>query len=163
MTRYPLYWRLRRPQSRSGLVAENLAPTGIRFPDRPARSKSLYQLSYRGPRSRPSMEVKSRGYVTLCSGSYFKSEEEKFWGKLIWKRLLQNSHKTILTASSESSQSAHFCVNTRSRVLTGTFHYTATNIEYFSHACVGSMQQYLALCQHVDTAWSLSHVESACP
>ena len=26
--------------------AENLAPTGIRSPDRPARSQSLYQLSY---------------------------------------------------------------------------------------------------------------------
>ena len=30
--------------------AENLAPTGIRSPDRPARSQSLYRLSYRGPR-----------------------------------------------------------------------------------------------------------------
>jgi len=29
--------------------AENLAPTGIRFPDRPARSKSLYRPNYRGP------------------------------------------------------------------------------------------------------------------
>jgi hypothetical protein len=32
-----------------GLVwtgAENLAPTGIRSPDRPARSQSLYRLSY---------------------------------------------------------------------------------------------------------------------
>ena len=31
--------------------AENLAPspTGIRLPDRPARSESLYRLSYRGP------------------------------------------------------------------------------------------------------------------
>jgi hypothetical protein len=27
--------------------AKNLAPTGIRSPDRPARSQSLYQLSYR--------------------------------------------------------------------------------------------------------------------
>jgi len=27
--------------------AENLAPTGIRFPDRPARSQSLYRLRYR--------------------------------------------------------------------------------------------------------------------
>jgi len=27
--------------------AENLAPTGIRYPDRPARSRSLYRLSYR--------------------------------------------------------------------------------------------------------------------
>jgi len=26
--------------------AENLAPTGIRFPDRPARSESLYRLRY---------------------------------------------------------------------------------------------------------------------
>jgi hypothetical protein len=29
--------------------AENVAPTGIRFPDRQARSESLYRLSYRGP------------------------------------------------------------------------------------------------------------------
>jgi hypothetical protein len=28
--------------------AENLAPTGIRSADRPARSESLYRLSYRG-------------------------------------------------------------------------------------------------------------------
>ena len=35
-----------------GLVwkgAENLAPTGIRSPDRPACSESLYRLSYPGP------------------------------------------------------------------------------------------------------------------
>ena len=29
--------------------AENLAPTGIRSPDRPAHSESLYRLSYHGP------------------------------------------------------------------------------------------------------------------
>ena len=29
---------------------ENLAPTGIRSPDRPARSESLYRLSYPGLR-----------------------------------------------------------------------------------------------------------------
>ena len=29
-------------------VAENLASTGIRSPDRPVRSESLYRLSYRG-------------------------------------------------------------------------------------------------------------------
>ena len=29
--------------------AENLAPTGIRSPNRPARSESLYRLSYPGP------------------------------------------------------------------------------------------------------------------
>jgi hypothetical protein len=30
--------------------AENLAPTGIRSPDRPTRSESIYRLSYPGPR-----------------------------------------------------------------------------------------------------------------
>jgi len=29
--------------------AENLAPTGIRSPDRPSRSESLYRLSYPSP------------------------------------------------------------------------------------------------------------------
>ena len=29
--------------------AESLVPTGIRCPDRPASSESLYQLSYSGP------------------------------------------------------------------------------------------------------------------
>ena len=29
--------------------AENLAPTGIRFPDLPARNESLYRLRYPGP------------------------------------------------------------------------------------------------------------------
>jgi hypothetical protein len=32
-------------------AAENLVPTGIRSPNRPARSESLYQLRYSGPRS----------------------------------------------------------------------------------------------------------------
>ena len=31
------------------ICAENLAPTGIPSPDRPARSESLYGLRYRGP------------------------------------------------------------------------------------------------------------------
>jgi hypothetical protein len=32
-----------------GRVADNLAPTAIRSPDRPARSESLYRLRYPGP------------------------------------------------------------------------------------------------------------------
>ena len=40
-TRYLLYRRL---------AAENLAPTGIRSPDRPARSELLYTQHYSGPR-----------------------------------------------------------------------------------------------------------------
>ena len=44
-TRYPLYSRLGRPQGRSGR-AENLAPTGIRSLDLPARSQSLCPIHY---------------------------------------------------------------------------------------------------------------------
>jgi hypothetical protein len=48
-TRYPLYRRLGGPQGRPGRVRKISPPTGIRSPDRPARSKSLYRLSYPGP------------------------------------------------------------------------------------------------------------------
>jgi hypothetical protein len=47
-TRNPLYRSLGGPQGRPGRVREISPPTGIRSPDRPARSKSLYRLSYRG-------------------------------------------------------------------------------------------------------------------
>jgi len=42
---------------RAGLdVAENIAPTGIRYPDRQACTGSLYRLSYPGPRGGKGME-----------------------------------------------------------------------------------------------------------
>jgi hypothetical protein len=44
-TRYPVSRRLGGPQGRSERVG-NLDSTGIRSPDRPARSQSLYRLSY---------------------------------------------------------------------------------------------------------------------
>ena len=47
-TRYPLYRRLGGPQGRSGRV--RIDSTGIRSPDRPDRSESLYRLSSPGPR-----------------------------------------------------------------------------------------------------------------
>jgi hypothetical protein len=45
-TRYPLYRRLGGPQGRYGQVRKLSPPIGIRSPDRPARSQSLYRLSY---------------------------------------------------------------------------------------------------------------------
>ena len=45
-TRYPLYRRLGGPQVRSRQVWKISPPTGIRSPDRPARSQSLYRLRY---------------------------------------------------------------------------------------------------------------------
>jgi len=47
-TRYPLYRRLVGPQGRSGR-AENLAPTGIRSPDRPVRSSVAIPTELPGP------------------------------------------------------------------------------------------------------------------
>ena len=46
---YPLYRRLGGPQGRSGQARKISPPTGIRSPDRPARSVSLYRLSYPSP------------------------------------------------------------------------------------------------------------------
>jgi hypothetical protein len=43
-TRYPLYRRLGGTQGRSGQVWQISPRTGIRSPDRPARSQSLYRL-----------------------------------------------------------------------------------------------------------------------
>ena len=47
-TRYPLYIRLSEPQGRSGRRGK-IRRTGVRAPNRPAHSKSLYWLRYSGP------------------------------------------------------------------------------------------------------------------
>ena len=44
-----MYRRLGGPQSRSGQVRKISPLTGIRSPNRPVRSQSLYLLSYPGP------------------------------------------------------------------------------------------------------------------
>ena len=45
--------------------AENLAPTGIRFPDRPALSESQYRLSYPGPLDKMEYTVKMYNTIFL--------------------------------------------------------------------------------------------------
>ena len=52
MHRYPMSRGLGGPQGRSGRVWKISPPSGIRSPDRPTRSESLYGLSYPGPRLR---------------------------------------------------------------------------------------------------------------
>jgi hypothetical protein len=49
-TRYPSCRRLGGPQGRSGRARKISPLTGIRSPDRPACSESVYRLSYPGPR-----------------------------------------------------------------------------------------------------------------
>ena len=78
-TRYPLYRKLGGPQGRSGQVRKISPPTGIRSPDRPARSQSLYRLSYR-----PTIAKKKRCifqetvsldtlWPTLCTEIYVRA------------------------------------------------------------------------------------------
>jgi hypothetical protein len=47
--RYPLCRRVGRPQGRSGQVRKISPLTGIRSPDRPSHSQSLYALRYPAP------------------------------------------------------------------------------------------------------------------
>jgi hypothetical protein len=58
-TRYQLYRRMGGPQGRPVRVRKNLFPLGIRNPDHPASSKSLYRLSYACP---PNGSVKRPRY-----------------------------------------------------------------------------------------------------
>jgi hypothetical protein len=62
-----------RKEPQAGLTgAENIAPTGIRSPHRPARSESLYRLRYPGPLSvsRTTMEV-----CRICGPLFFVSRQ----------------------------------------------------------------------------------------
>jgi hypothetical protein len=60
----PIVQGLGGPQRRSG-QAENLAPTRIRSPDRPARSQSLYRLNYPAHRK---LKVLSHIYKMRAAG-----------------------------------------------------------------------------------------------
>ena len=76
-TRYPLYRRLGGPQGRSGQVRKISSPTGIRSPDLPARSQSLYRLSY------PSSRVSRRNLLGLLTLEYEGNRIlRKVWEKL---------------------------------------------------------------------------------
>jgi len=72
MTLYPSYRRLGWPQGRSGRVRKS-RPNGIRSPDRPARSKSLYRLSYRGPHENTSNKI---NFIYIYIYEYYSREEE---------------------------------------------------------------------------------------
>ena len=67
-TRYPLYRRLGGPQVGPGQVWKTSPLTGIRSPDRPARSQSLYRLGYpahKCPRwdSNPTISARDRQQI----------------------------------------------------------------------------------------------------
>ena len=53
--------------------AENLAATGIRSPDRPARSKSQYRLSYRGMHVQASQQYFMQFILTASSSAILRA------------------------------------------------------------------------------------------
>jgi hypothetical protein len=73
--------------------AENLVRTGIRSPDRPVRSKSLYRLSYPGPQS--SMDIiyiYIYRYVNTYLDYIFSNKSHNCAYKICF-RVLYNIHK----------------------------------------------------------------------
>ena len=62
--------------------AENLAPTGIRSPDRPARSQSLYRLNYPALIKRTLLYLKrllqTLFHLTNIEGNVVKMQARKF-------------------------------------------------------------------------------------
>ena len=70
-TRYTLYRKLTRPQGPSGRVRKiSSRPTGIRSPDRPVRSESLYRPSNAGPQTW-ALSNGHRGHQTSHPSIYF--------------------------------------------------------------------------------------------
>ena len=67
--------------------AENLAPTGIRSPERPARSQSLYRLSY------PAIK-KTRCDVRKVSDGH--TQFVLVWKKILFVRLVEDEHCFVL-------------------------------------------------------------------
>jgi hypothetical protein len=71
--------------------AGNLVPTGIRSPDRPARSDSLYRLSYTGQRRRKK-NTKILFYSQLSTMWCFVDWYQLF--RDAWRMVQQNCHVT---------------------------------------------------------------------
>jgi hypothetical protein len=96
-TRYPFYRRLGGPQGRSGQVQKISPPTGIRSPDRPVRSESLYRLSYPGP---------------LVSAIHFKKHNITMFIHIVTLLAEQNVYKPqhIITLTTAHSNPVPVCV-----------------------------------------------------
>ena len=80
--------------------ADNLNPTGIRSPDRPARSESLYRLSHPGPRREVTALIlcetlKVWVYKRLCRLTL----EAQAWKTAFWRFLCRRRIKCRLNFS----------------------------------------------------------------
>ena len=92
-----------------GLVwtgAENLAPTRIRSPDRPARSQSLYRLCY--PAHKPSVHASILSHmnflnghtVPACTSLKIPTPRQKTYVMMAWRSITIDIHQLVLSSSS---------------------------------------------------------------
>ena len=96
--------------------AENLTPTGIRSPNRPARSESLYRLSYRGPRT---TDVRTTNLYEYC--------------RLLTREGVQSS-RNLPTLTGKTSKSLRFyTLKTEAVVLSETLVTFNTDIVFTVH------------------------------
>jgi hypothetical protein len=112
--RYPLHRRLGGPQNRSGQMRKIFTHTGIRSPDRPARSESLYRLRYPGSR------VRKRGFRLVtketCSirrplaGRWCSDRDRCFWQDLYIFQRPCTSNAFSWVKKCEYGISTHICV-----------------------------------------------------
>ena len=83
-TRYPLYRRLGGPQGRSGQLRTVSPPTGIRSPDRPARSQSLYRRRYPAHYQKICIVVKQFCFVVTKHTKFQASAAMEMRSALSW-------------------------------------------------------------------------------
>ena len=108
-TRYPLYRRLGGPQNRSGQVRKISTPTGIRSPDRPARSQPLYRLSYPAHRHNEYIWNMTVVIFIFLNCTSCKSHGEISWITVDYHQLLLLPINTATKRTNTSNQSSHKC------------------------------------------------------
>ena len=89
-----------------------LAPTGIRSPDRPARSESLRRLSYPGPLSLRCNWYNSMNVFVLCSTAHclrlHSTQLRNDWWMTKWKNNLERSGQGKQETTKNNSQGPGF-------------------------------------------------------
>jgi hypothetical protein len=158
-TRCPLYRRLSGPQGRSGRVRKISPPTGIRSPDRPARSESLYRLSYLGPPVIPSTFRIRRTFCTFVwiflkqkkyeynNLSFFSVGLKLYTIQLVpFRTVLLYTYSTCSCETRHQSTHTHTHTHTRARAHTQKLFDTITsllsgllkrvNIPFSGHNCI---------------------------
>ena len=120
-TRYQLYRRLGGPQGRSEQLRNISPPTGIRSPDRPAPSQSLYRLRYPAHNLPVGLRCKStlalpfgiflqnfyrilRSYFS-CTRTFLRSFFAKFLGADYSRHVGTQSRRKYSACTSERTQS----------------------------------------------------------